>query len=927
MSMLNSGGFTDALRAAAGRWKDRLAYLAVCGLVAVLYLTGSLDFAERQLTDLKFQVLSRPASGEIVLVEMDAQSLEKIGVWPWPRRLHAEVLDRLMAAGASRVAFDVDFSASASPADDARFAAALSRAKGRAALPVFTQRASNLQRGTKLVDALPQKAFRADAALAAMNIYPSPDGLVRNLYLKDEIGGRRYATLAALLAGETAESAPAFSIDFAIDPDSVPRLSFDDVLHGRFDRSIVAGKQVVIGSTAAELGDHFVVPTHVLIPGPLVHILGADSLIQGRALASLSLLPVLLLAALAIGLSMWAFERMTAWQAALFALAAAAAILAGSIAIQSGFAVLADAVPLVLSVFLSLIAALFNRIDKQSMRLMFQSLDLRRKNEMMRNLVDGSTVGIVTIAGDGRIETSNAAAADMFGYRRNDLVGMRFDRLIPGLARLSESGRREYLANRADGGEFPVEMTANAVGDQSVFVAFVSDITLRMEQERLLKHQAEHDALTGLPNRVKLSRDLSSDLATAATAQQNVAVFLLDLDGFKDVNDTLGHDFGDRLLQEISRRLSALMPQGSTLSRFGGDEFVFFVSPVDGVSEVEAFGRSVLDRLKQPIQVDSISLEITGSVGAAIYPYDGATAEELIQRADIAMYSAKRERSGYARYWAEGDIHSVRNLTLTGDLRQAIENDGLELAFQPKIDLKAAVAIGVEALCRWKHPVHGFVSPDEFIGHAEQSGLIMPLTQWVLDKAIETGAMWRECGRDLSVAVNLSARLLHHETIFEAVCEALEKWRYPADRLTLEVTETALLVNPAHAMEMIGRFSALGIKVSIDDFGTGYSSLSYLATLKADELKIDKSFVFGMLDDSNNGTIVKSVISMAHDLGLRVVAEGVETAEVMEALRLSGCDIGQGYFFGKPLSFAEFENWYGLSGWAAAAAQRNADVA
>ncbi|MGH6619596.1 MAG: putative bifunctional diguanylate cyclase/phosphodiesterase, partial [Alphaproteobacteria bacterium] len=409
--------------------------------------------------------------------------------------------------------------------------------------------------------------------------------------------------------------------------------------------------------------------------------------------------------------------------------------------------------------------------------------------------------------------------------------------------------------------------------------------------------------------------------------QQNVAVFLLDLDGFKDVNDTLGHDFGDRLLQEISRRLSGLMPEGSTLSRFGGDEFVFFVSPVDGVSEVEAFGRSVLDRLKQPIQVESISLEITGSVGAAIYPYDGATAEELIQRADIAMYSAKRERSGYARYWAEGDIHSVRNLTLTGDLRQAIENDGLELAFQPKIDLKAAVAIGVEALCRWKHPVHGFVPPDEFIGHAEQSGLIMPLTQWVLDKAIETGAIWRECGRDLSVAVNLSARLLHHETIFEAVCEALEKWRYPADRLTLEVTETALLVNPAHAMEMIGRFSALGIKVSIDDFGTGYSSLSYLATLKADELKIDKSFVFGMLDDSNNGTIVKSVISMAHDLGLRVVAEGVETAEVMEALRLSGCDIGQGYYFGKPLSFAEFENWYGLSGWAPAAAGRDADVA
>lgn len=898
------------------RCKDRLLYLAALGLVALLYLTASLEFAERPLSDFNFKALSRPASGDIVLVEIDAESIARVGVWPWPRRMHAEVLDRLIAAGARRVAFDVDFSAAAAVADDARFAAALERAKGRVALPVFRQRASSGSHATKLVDALPLKEFRAAADLVALNVYPSPDGLIRALYLFDRVATERYPTLAAWLAGRSVQSEAGFSIDFAIDPDTVPRLSYNDVLQGRFDAKALAGKQVVIGSTAAELGDTFVVPTHVLLPGPLVHILAAESLIQNRALHSLSPLPVMLMALVLAAFCMWRFERAGVGRAALTALACLALVVAGAIAVQAGLGVLVDIVPLVLTICFSLVAAMFNRIGRQSVRLFLQSLDLRRKNLLMRNLVNGSTVGVVTLTRDGCIETANPALAQMFGYLPSELVGASFSRLIPSLERLSAAGRREHVGRRADGSEFPVEMTANAVDDESAYVAFVSDITLRKEQERRLKHQAEHDALTNLPNRVKLSASLSDALTVAAVAKTDVAVFLLDLDGFKDVNDTLGHEFGDLLLREVSQRLDSLMPEGALLARFGGDEFVFFVPGIGGSTAAETFARSVLERLKQPIQADAISLEISGSIGAALFPDDGDTVEELIQHSDIAMYAAKRQRAGYARYSAESDIHSVRNLTLTGDLRNAIEQDGLTLAFQPKIDLQSATVVGVEALCRWHHPLHGFVPPDEFIGHAEQSGLIVPLTRWVLEKAIETGSIWRESGRDLAIAINLSARLLHNEATFEAVLAALRKWRYPAERLTLEVTETALLVNPAHAMEMIARLKSLGIKIAIDDFGTGYSSLSYLATLKADELKIDKSFVFNMLEDANSGTIVKSVISMAHDLGLQVVAEGVETAEAMEALRLSGCDIGQGYLFGKPMSFAELDGWYGSSGWA-----------
>jgi diguanylate cyclase (GGDEF)-like protein/PAS domain S-box-containing protein len=585
-----------------------------------------------------------------------------------------------------------------------------------------------------------------------------------------------------------------------------------------------------------------------------------------------------------------------------------------------------------LAVALSPVPAMVNMLDRQSVRLLFQSLDIRRKNMMMRNLIEKSIVGVVISRDDGQIESVNDAAASMFGYSVDELRGAAIGRLVSDfragdaaeapLRRLTAEGHRECTGARADGTRFPIDVAVSEVADEegSRFVSFISDITLRKEQEQRLQHQAEHDALTGLPNRVKLSRTLAAEIDAAGKEARRIAVYLLDLDGFKNVNDTLGHAVGDRLLQDISAKLGGLMPRGATLARFGGDEFVFFVPGVDGPSEAEAFARYVLERLKQPIRVESINLEVGGSIGAAIFPEDGGTPDELLQHSDVAMYSAKRERTGYERYWAEGDIHSVRNLTLTGDLRRAIENGELELAFQPKIDLAASTITGVEALCRWKRADLGFVPPDEFIGHAEQSGLIMPLTRWVLDKAIETGALWRECGRDLTVAVNLSAHLLHRESSYDAVVEALDRWRYPANRLTLEVTETGLLVSPERALELIGRFSALGIKVSIDDFGTGYSSLSYLATLKAHELKIDKSFVFGMLEDANSETIVRSVISMAHDLGLRVVAEGVETAEVMEALRGCGCDIGQGYLFGKPMVFADFETWYGLSDWAGGAA-------
>jgi len=435
----------------------------------------------------------------------------------------------------------------------------------------------------------------------------------------------------------------------------------------------------------------------------------------------------------------------------------------------------------------------------------------------------------------------------------------------------------------------------------------------RDEVMRVLEYQATHDALTDLPNRSKFAGTLADALGNAEKTDGNVSVFLLDLNHFKDINDTLGHSVGDRLLQELAARLAQQVPQQAMVARFGGDEFALLISGIDGEADAENFGRSILEALWHPFWVDEVILDVGGSIGAAIFPGHGKTPEELLQHADIAMYKAKRQNSGYEVYCPEDDPHSLRSLTLTGDLRRAIDAGELDLVFQPKLNMWTGKVMGAEVLARWQREGHGQVSPDEFIDHAEHCGLIFPLTQWVLDSALQRASQWRLAGRQIEIAVNLSARLLHHAALVPTVASMLRKWDYPANGLALEITENAILADPVHAMETVAQLADLGVKISIDDFGTGYSSLAYLKNLAAHELKIDKSFVLGMEESGTDRTIVHSVISLAHDLGLTVVAEGIETQKSMAMLAEFGCDVAQGFHCGKPMAATEFENWVTLN--------------
>ncbi len=415
------------------------------------------------------------------------------------------------------------------------------------------------------------------------------------------------------------------------------------------------------------------------------------------------------------------------------------------------------------------------------------------------------------------------------------------------------------------------------------------------------EHQALHDALTGLPNRSLFSHRIEQVLNAGRRADRIAAVMLIDLDHFKEINDTLGHHAGDRLLQEVAERLDASLDEQHTVARLGGDEFGVLLPDLAGPDEASAVAQQLLNQLREPFSIDGLTLEIDASIGIACAPEHGNDVEQLNQRADIAMYAAKEGGRGYVLFEPQLDRYSPRRLSLAGSLRAAIADGEIVLFFQPKAELTSGKIVGVEALARWQHPRLGLIGPSEFVPIAEQTGLIGPLTSHVLEQALRQVRRWSEQGEELSVAVNLSARSFLDAQLAVEIPRLLEATGVDARLLELEITESMLMIDPARAKATLERLSAIGLSLSVDDFGTGYSSLANLKRLPVDGIKIDKSFVIDMPHDASDAAIVRSTIDLAHNLGLRVVAEGVESHEAWRRLEDLGCDLAQGFHVSRPV--------------------------
>jgi diguanylate cyclase (GGDEF)-like protein len=426
--------------------------------------------------------------------------------------------------------------------------------------------------------------------------------------------------------------------------------------------------------------------------------------------------------------------------------------------------------------------------------------------------------------------------------------------------------------------------------------------------EETVQYLAYHDVLTDLPNRGVFYDRLQQCILTCYREKKPLTLLLMDLNRFKEVNDTFGHLSGDLLLRQVGPRVRRCLRESDTVARIGGDEFAILLpnTHVEGASQT---ARKILKMLEAPFVLGEVTIDVGVSIGIALYPDHGEEGDALVHRADMALYVTKQAGGGYAVFAPEHEQNSPRRLMLTGKLRRAIEYGELSMYYQPQVSLKTNRVVGLEALSRWLHPELGSIPPDQFIPLAEQTGLIKPFTQWVLKTVCRQYEEWQEMGLALPVSVNLSQKNLQETQLPDQVSELIQAGRVPADRLEFEITESMIMSNPMRATQILTRLNTMGIPLSIDDFGTGYSSLGYLKKLPVQKIKIDKSFIVGRIEDEDDNVIVQAIINMGHSLGLEVVAEGVEDQLTKDRLTALGCDLVQGYHICHPLPAGEMTSW------------------
>jgi diguanylate cyclase (GGDEF)-like protein/PAS domain S-box-containing protein len=543
-----------------------------------------------------------------------------------------------------------------------------------------------------------------------------------------------------------------------------------------------------------------------------------------------------------------------------------------------------------------------------------------------RGLLEAAPDAMVVVNQDGEIVLLNVQAEKQFGYRRDELVGQKVKNIIPeGFAeRLIADALRsaedalaqqigmgiELNGRRKDGSEFPIEIMLSPLeGAEGILVtAAIRDITTRKKADALMIHSSEHDFLTGLPNRMLLNDRVNQAILLALRHRRRVAVLFLDLDGFKHINDSLGHPTGDKLLQSVGKRLVDCVRGSDTVSRQGGDEFVVLLSEEEDSEDASIAARRMLRVVAEAHFIDQHDLHVTCSVGISLYPDDGLNAETLIKNADTAMYQAKENgRQTYQYFKPAMNVRAVERQSIEEGLRRALERQEFVVHYQPKINLKTGRITGAEALLRWTHPIRGAVSPAQFIPVAEDCGLILPIGTWVLRQACQQARAWVDAGLPLgTMAVNISAMQLRSENFLEGVFAILQDTRLDPRLLELELTESVLMKHAESTASILTALRDRGVQVAVDDFGTGYSSLSYLRKFPIDALKIDQSFVGQITTVPDETIIVKAVIGLGRSLKLRVIAEGVETQEQLAFLQAHQCDEAQGYYFSRPVLPQQF---------------------
>lgn len=886
--------------------------LAILALFIVLW-SGWLQALGHALVDFRFSLQSRSATGGIVVVAIDAPSIEKIGVWPWPRTLHAELLRRLQSADVQEVALDIDFSSSADTASDHDFAQALKSFGGSVVLPSFQQPGAD--RSTLHVNRpLPQ--FSQHAWPALVNVEVGSDGLVRRYPFGGTLDGGFVPSMASILVGQYAEGRPAFFIDYGIRSASIPRISYIDVLKANPETlQKLRGKKVIVGGTALELGDRFSVPNGGILSGPVLQALSAESLLQGRNLQWTSNTAALVLIGFLTLLMFLTWRKTTAGARVIILIGTSACVELFAHVLQSRYPIIPDTSLFHAAVLVYIVTTALDELDVKDW---LSRIAESRFQRVAMSLGDG----LVCTDANYLVTVWNPGATAIFGYESDEIVGLSFDTLCgPGAAGGPFSIRQlqnftagtvvEFDGRRKNGDIFPVEASFSAWQgtDGAQFGAILRDISVRKREAERIRYLAEFDTLTGLINRNTLHARLAE---LVARADNRCAVLLiLGLDRFQEINEMLGHATGDLVLRAASERLKECVNGNFSLARLGGDEFAIAFSPDETNESLENFARRLIEAFERPLIANDREHHLTVTIGAAVFPQAGQTVDDLLSNGHLTLSRAKATNRGSLVIFEEAFRDELeKRLTLEAELVEAADLGQFTLYYQPQFDLLHSRVVGAEALIRWHHPTRGILSPAEFMPVVNTSPISERVADWVLRTACNQAACWERAGHKIRIGVNLSPSQFRMGDLAKSVSGELSRSGVTPSNLELEVTEDILLHDEKSALKTFQRIQELGARVVFDDFGTGFASLSYLQKFPLDGLKIDRSFVQGMLTNSDDAAIVQSTISLAKQLGLSVIAEGIEENATAELLLRLGCEEGQGYYFGKPMPSEEFEKQF-----------------
>jgi len=898
-------------------------WLVFVGFAGGMQQMGIWSDLDRALLKLRFLLTERAPSQGIVVADIDARTLQEVGVWPWPRRVHADLIDRLVEAGVSEIVFDVDFSAASSEAEDARFAKSLENSEGIVSLAVFRQPAHGSSWNTDdWIVNRPIEMFLEWAWPVVVSVPVADDALIWNAIWGDDLDGESLISMASLLGGESGEPGTQFGIDYSINHDGIPRHSVIDLLEGKVDRVQLAGRKVVVGASAQELRDLFPVPVYGTIPGSDLHVLAAESVLQGRALSHGFAKVVLIVGALMIvplflaSAKGWIF-RVTA------ILMIAAACEATAHYVQSGN-------PLVLQtgaahVFFVLAAcyAVLKDVDVYKLLLRISRAETRNNKMVLDQVFNDSFDAIVVIKGDGEVCAVSDTARLLLGDHL--VVG---GNISGGLPETIQADVRMALrgGNAASKGEEALNETTlvTEVGETRVIEYVVTrsslidaegtaedessginvacltcrDVTQKRQAEARLAYMANFDGLTGLANRRTFENNITKLLEEFEEGGRTCAVFMFSIDGLDRIVGSLGFSFGDAVKKAIANRLTELLGPGQKSGLVSDNSFSCAMM-VKSAEEAARFSRRICTVMNRDLLHDGNRILISVSVGFALAGHNGREAGLLLRQSGNALSQAERAGGNTARAFSpriDAQIH--RRRALETELRRALQRDEISVMYQPLVRLSSSQIVGVESLMRWHHDEFGLVPPSEFIPIAEDSGMIDELGAWILDKAMADAKRWPQ---QIRLAVNISPAQFMRGGLVKTVSSALSRNGFPPGLLDLEITESLFIDETVNLDTPIKELAAMGCRFALDDFGTGYSSLGYIPRFPFSKIKIDKSFVNDVCTDKGQAAIVKSVVDLAESFDLEVVAEGIEEPEQQSRLLSLGCTIGQGYLFGRPM--------------------------